>query len=287
MQWSLRKPSFSVIIPCLNEEKCLPLLLKDLQQQTIQDFEVFVVDGNSEDKTVEKAKKFAFAKVLSTDKRNVSFQRNLGAKSAKGEFLIFLDADTRIPAYFLEGLRFRLNSKPSDVFTTWASSEGLTKSEKSLITMINFVMESGFHLDIPTVFGAMIGVRRTNFVRSGGFDESITFAEDGELLTRLKEQEADFRVYRDPRFGFSLRRFKKEGTLPLVQKSARLHLQIFFGGYPRQEQDLYPMLGGEYYASDEKPKSRSRRFLQLLGQKAKLIRSRSDFTHVLDRFFED
>ena len=276
-----------MIIPCLNEEKCIPLLLKDLKQQTIQDFEVFVVDGKSEDKTVEKAKKFSFVKVLSTDKRNVSFQRNLGAKSAKGEFLIFLDADTRIPPYFLEGLRFRLNSKPADVFTTWMTSEGLTKSEKSLVMLINFVMESGMHLDMPTVFGAMLGVKRTNFLQCGGFDEDVTFAEDGELLTRLKEQGAEFQVYKDPRFWFSLRRFKKEGTLPLVQKSARLHLKIFFGGYPRQEQDLYPMLGGEYYASDAKPKSRSRRFLQLLGQKAKVIRSRSDFTHVLDRFFED
>jgi len=263
------------------------LLLKDLKLQTLQDFEVIVVDGNSEDKTVQKAKKFSFARVITTEKRNVSFQRNLGAKTAKGEFLIFLDADTRIPPYFLEGLRFRLSSKPADVFTTWMSSEGLSKSEKSLVTVINFVMESGLHLDIPTVFGAMIGVRRTSFVQSGGFDEDVTFAEDGELLTRLKEHDAKFQVYRDPRFWFSLRRFKKEGTLPLFQKSARLHLQIFFSGYPRQEQDLYPMLGGEYYASDEKQKSRSRRFLQLLTQRAKTIRARSDLAHVLDRFFEE
>src|SRR3989338_5592431 len=49
----MNKPYFSVIIPTLNEEKYLPKLLKDLVSQTYRDFEVVLVDGNSDDKTVE------------------------------------------------------------------------------------------------------------------------------------------------------------------------------------------------------------------------------------------
>lgn len=286
MALALKKPMFSVVIPCLNEEECLPHLLSDLQAQTYSHFEVIVVDAESEDATVAQAKKWKSVKVVQSKKRNVSFQRNLGATSAKGEYLLFLDADTRIPPYFLEGLHFRLSSNPADVFTTWMSTEGLSNSEKSLILLINFVVESSFLLDIPSVFGAMIGVKKAVFAAVAGFDESVTFAEDGELLARLKNSGAKFVVYRDPRFWFSLRRFKKEGTIPMFQKSARLHLKIFLSGYPRDEQDLYPMLGGEYYA-DEGGKTRSRRFLQNLGQKVKQIREKADISHILNRFFEE
>ena len=69
-------PFFSVIIPCLNEEKYLPKLLKDLQGQIDRNFEVIVVDGKSEDRTVEVAKKFECS-VLEADKRNVSIWREL------------------------------------------------------------------------------------------------------------------------------------------------------------------------------------------------------------------
>ncbi|MFH1244651.1 MAG: glycosyltransferase, partial [bacterium] len=53
-----KKPFFSLIIPALNEAKYLPLLLDDLSKQTFLDFEVIVVDGNSDDQTVAKAKSF-------------------------------------------------------------------------------------------------------------------------------------------------------------------------------------------------------------------------------------
>jgi len=60
-----KEPFFSIIIPCLNEEKSLPLLLKDLAGQTLQDFEVIVVDGQSQDKTVVKAEELESYYLLS------------------------------------------------------------------------------------------------------------------------------------------------------------------------------------------------------------------------------
>lgn len=46
---------FSIIIPTLNEEGYLPLLLEDLKKQTFNDFEVVHIDGNSDDQTVKKS----------------------------------------------------------------------------------------------------------------------------------------------------------------------------------------------------------------------------------------
>ena len=51
-------PYFSVIIPCLNEEHFLPNLLNNLNSQNFNNFEVIVVDGNSDDKTAEITSKF-------------------------------------------------------------------------------------------------------------------------------------------------------------------------------------------------------------------------------------
>ena len=97
---------FSVIIPTLNEEKFLPKLLKSLGKQTFRDFEVFVIDGGSEDKTEyvfgKHSKHLPSSKFIHSEVKNVGFQRNLGAKNASGKYLVFLDADVDVEQTFLE-----------------------------------------------------------------------------------------------------------------------------------------------------------------------------------------
>ena len=74
----------SIIIPCLNEEHFLPTLLYSLSNQKDTDFEVIVVDGNPEDRTVEVAQSFSSKlrslKVVRSDKRGISYQRNFGSR---------------------------------------------------------------------------------------------------------------------------------------------------------------------------------------------------------------
>ena len=112
-------PYFSLIIPCLNEQKVLPLLLSDINKQIFSDFEIIVVDGKSEDKTKEIALKNPKTTLIISDKRNVSHQRNLGAKNANGKYLVFFDADTRINDYFLSGLAYRVQMCKPDMFSCW------------------------------------------------------------------------------------------------------------------------------------------------------------------------
>src|SRR3989344_6170157 len=105
-------PFISVIIPALNEEKYIPRLLEDLTKQSEKDFEVIVVDGNSEDQTAEKAVKYQrkyTLKLVTTKKRNLAYQRNLGVKHANGQYVIFLDADTRIGKHFIQKLQKSAN----------------------------------------------------------------------------------------------------------------------------------------------------------------------------------
>jgi len=243
-----RPPFFSIIIPALNEEEYLPHLLKDIAKQTFSEFETFVVDGKSEDKTQAIAKSYEGIEVLESTKRNVAFQRNLGGKRAKGKYLIFLDADTRVPHYFLDGLKYHLSVTDADFFTTWISQEGVKPANRVVITFMNFTLEAGKLFDTPWAMGAMMGSKRSTFNSLGGFDPDISFGEDSEILKRAVEKGYTFKLFKDPKFSYSLRRFKKEGTLPLIRTYAQLDLGIFLNGqFPRNSQKTYPMVGGSYY----------------------------------------
>src|SRR5690348_14444255 len=107
----------SIIIPTLNEETVLEGTISALRVMRTTPYEVIVSDGHSADKTVEIAKKFA-DKVVEHDgktRQNISQGRNAGAAAAKGEFLVFLDADGRIEnpdSFFTEAIKqFSLNPK--------------------------------------------------------------------------------------------------------------------------------------------------------------------------------
>ena len=95
----MTKPFFSIVIPTLNEESSLPKLLSDLSLQTFKNFEVIIVDGNSEDKTIIKSKyyskQFISLTIITSKTRNVSTQRNKGGKIAIGKYIVFMDADER------------------------------------------------------------------------------------------------------------------------------------------------------------------------------------------------
>lgn len=98
----------SVVVPALNEEKALPATLRHLLSQA-GDYEVLVVDGGSDDGTCAIVRAEPRVRLLHASKGRAS-QMNAGAKAAKGEWLLFLHADTRLP----EGALARLNAMEPD-----------------------------------------------------------------------------------------------------------------------------------------------------------------------------
>lgn len=84
----------SIIIPTLNEEKHLAKLLKSIEKQDFKNYEVIISDAGSKDKTLEIAKKYK-CKIVKGG--SPAQGRNNGAKIAKGERLLFLDADVILP----------------------------------------------------------------------------------------------------------------------------------------------------------------------------------------------
>src|SRR5689334_11198275 len=99
-QIDFMKPFFSIIVPTLNEEQYLPRLLTSIRRQRYKQYEVILVDGKSTDKTIAIAQSFRTLlpklTIVRSEKQQVGYQRNLGAKRAAGAYFVFLDADVSI-----------------------------------------------------------------------------------------------------------------------------------------------------------------------------------------------
>jgi len=96
--------NISVIVPVLNEEKTIATTLEALV--TLAPYEIIIVDGGSADRTRELAGQFQ-VKVISSD-RGRGRQMNRGASEASGDVLLFLHADTRLPASALNDIKAAL-----------------------------------------------------------------------------------------------------------------------------------------------------------------------------------
>ncbi|MBP9691319.1 glycosyltransferase family 2 protein, partial [Candidatus Woesebacteria bacterium] len=103
------KPFFSVIIPTLDEKKAIPVLIHQLKEQTYQNFEIIVVDGNSTDGTLRVLKRLQAdipqLKIFATSRRNLCYQKNYGATQALGTYLVFQDADNELDPAYLQRIR--------------------------------------------------------------------------------------------------------------------------------------------------------------------------------------
>ena len=245
------KKIFSIVIPTLNEEKYLPRLLEDLAKQTFPKelFEVIHVDGNSDDKTLEKANQFKNKldiKSLIVDKRNVSFQRNIGSEQAIGEWIIFMDADDQLPNYFLDGIKYQLaRNKDTDIFTTWSAVKKDDTLSNSINRMINLGLELYKSGGRPSAMGAMIGIRK-KIMNKTKFDETQNFMEDVFFVQSVCNLGFNMSIFREPRYILSMRRYVKEGTLKSISNGALLQLK-FLQGKDFKDEDRYKMEGGSYY----------------------------------------
>ncbi len=243
------KPFFSIIIPAFNEETYLPILLASLKKQTFKNFEVIIVDDGSTDNTYEKSQKIlatnpAF-KYLKKHCKSVSAVRNYGAKNAQASWLIFLDADGELETTFLTKIKEKIHLYDFDIATVWNRGKKTSLKAKIILLLLNIGMIL-LQKITPAVNGPCIIIKKTLFVKIGGFDEKIIFGEDFELSRRAHRQKAKFALFSTPKFYLSTRRFDKEGLCASIYKAGRALLHQLFFGPIRQPIFDYEM-GGQYY----------------------------------------
>lgn len=245
----MKAPFFSLVIPTLNEERFLPRLLSSLRKQTEFDFEVIVVDGLSVDKTGEIVQEFhaPFSlRLIHHKANNVGEQRNHGAKSAKGEFLIFFDADVFVAPHFLEQVKKDINNEHIDFASPKIKLDSNHWYDRILEWFINMFMIGLTALKKPLMTGQAFIMRRNAFLKIGGFDPTIVHAEDGELAQRAAKFGLKGKILTDLTLLVSARRFDQEKRLPVLLKYLQANIYMVLKGPIRKDLFQYKMGGGHH-----------------------------------------
>lgn len=108
----------SIIIPAYNEARHIAACLDSIAAQTIQPFEVIVVDNNSTDNTAEIAASHPFVKIVKENKQGIVQARNTGFDAATGDIIGRIDADTLLPQNWVKLIEeFFVSSDRTSAFT--------------------------------------------------------------------------------------------------------------------------------------------------------------------------
>jgi rSAM/selenodomain-associated transferase 2 len=216
-------PCVSVVVPVLDEESGIEAALAPLQALRAAGVEVIVVDGGSRDATRALAAPWA-DRVLDAP-RGRAAQMNAGAAAARAEILLFLHADTVLPAGALEAIATGL----ARTGRAWGRFDVTIAGADPLLAMVAFFMNARSRATgIATGDQAMFA-RRAAFDRAGGFP-AIALMEDVALSKRLKRESPPLCLRE--RAVTSGRRWEKHGTLRTIVLMWRLRLAYALGADP-------------------------------------------------------
>lgn len=212
----------SIIIPTLNEEdKLKKCLLSVRNQKTDIDFEVIISDGNSNDRTREIAEKYA-DKILTVTKKGIWRARNQGAKSAKSEYLCFIDADTLLPRNYISSVYPIISNDNSIAALSCAFTFDKTSRTLKAVESIcnNYLAIKGIS-GKGEILGFNNVIRKSFFSKLGGFPNRPL--EDGALSIRMRRLGRVI-FLNEPRVTTSARRFENGGVIKTTFYYAGLSL---------------------------------------------------------------
>jgi glycosyltransferase involved in cell wall biosynthesis len=206
----------SVIIPTLNEQRNIYRVIS--QFKGIKGIEIIVADGSSNDDTIKIAKSLG-AKIFQNQRnnQNIAKNRNLGAKHAIGEIMIFCDADTRFenPKKAIKEIKKKFENKElvagMCVIKIFPEQEKI--ADKIYLYFYNRILKNSLDTKKPTSSGQCQIIRKSSFDEVKGYPE-IKYQEDTELFRKLNQKGklhyfSNIIIYESPR------RYRRKGYLVL------------------------------------------------------------------------
>jgi glycosyltransferase involved in cell wall biosynthesis len=223
-----------VVIPTYKEATYVDRLLEALVKQKFKYFEVIVSDAESQDGIEKIVKNFTHQldiKLVASPPQGPSHGRNIGAKAARGDWLLFLDADVDIhDPSFLEKLMHGTQSKG------WKTSSGqLRVRGKSLLGRLGHnqaYMNFMAHTKHPIFQGYCMFTHHDVFEKLRGFNEKIRYGEDNDYATRSAKY--GFGFVKDAYYYVDPRRYEQEGW-SLLFKNMRHEIYRLTHGFSFEE----------------------------------------------------
>lgn len=185
-------PFLSVIIPVFNAERHIADAIKSIQAQKYPALEIIAIDDGSTDQSAAILQSFSDVHYSFQPNNGPASARNHGIKLARGEYILFLDADDLFPIkkiqqqlrYFQDNPSLEIvMGKSQFFFEEGANTDAFRFPDESYL-VLSILLGCGFF-------------RRTVFNKVGLFDESLRFSEDFDWYNRVREQEVSLLVTDD------------------------------------------------------------------------------------------
>ena len=183
MARSQKIPTLSIVIPTLNEALHLPLLLSDLNVWP-NDFELIIVDGGSIDLTISIAQ-IQGVDVIKSPKKNRGYQLKTGASNARGDWLLFLHADSRLRIGWVRSLSQIIQNKKSKNFA-WYFDFKIKKDNLEYRFLEIAVALRSLFLQHPYGDQGLL-IHKDLYYKTGGYS-SLKIMEDIDLITRITKK---------------------------------------------------------------------------------------------------
>ena len=230
---------FSIIVPVYNRIDEVADLLESLSRQTVNNFElVLVEDGSTQPcKDVVKLYEGKFPiQYYYKENEGRSIARNYGMEWAEGDYFIFFDSDCVVPEDYFEKLQAQYEAIPVDCFGgPDAAHDSFSTTQKAInYSMTSFLTTGGIRggkisLEKFTPRTFNMGFARKVYEKVGGFREM--FSEDIDMSTRIRNDGFSISLYPD-QYVYHKRRvdFKKFFRQVYVFGMSRITLKLLYPG---------------------------------------------------------
>ncbi len=220
----MHKPNISVIIPFYNSEKSLKQCLEAVYKSTYKNFEVIAVSDNSLDKSDQIIKKFSCKFKRLKKNHGSGFARNIGAKLAKGNILVFIDSDVIIKKDSLNIIQksFKKKDNYQMIQGIYSHNPNYEKiSTQYLQSYQCYYIFSAKKKFIENLVSNFFSIEKKIFFKVGGFDGNFvgSNAEDADLGYRLIKKGYKIPIFRN----LKVKHLVDFNIFQFIKKLSRIH----------------------------------------------------------------